>query len=343
MVDKTFHENNGVNLYSPHQVGMLGKNTARRATDNAQFGIVLDIPGTDIKDYFAPLLPWEICLVQGQTSSGKTEFTNWWERMTAAQLKGQGRDEVIIHVHYEESIEAVALQEYGRLLKQRPADFAGGQFTDWSKMDWAMTKIDDVPIWRIGDSAERPEDAPDLTLSNVYRSIRELLSGNVTGEKFKPALCIVDYLQIIPFDPEVKQSGEKDKRRLQVGHDVARLRKMTTHLQCPIIIPGQAKQELKGNNPPMQIPGVYDGVETYEIATRFDRILSLWRPKMTNIVGDEISSPDGAKYTVTENLAFIKVNKQRGGLPSGRVWPLKVNYPDVLYESLYGKSVGDMR
>lgn len=328
---------NKVNIFSPHQVGMLGKSTARRASDNAQFGIGLNVPGTDIGGYFAALLPWEICLVQGQTSSGKTEFTAWWERQIAAQLQAQKRDEIIIHVHYEESLEAIALQEYGRILKRRPADFAGGKFTEWSKMDWAMTEIDKIPVWRIGDSAERPDDAPDLTLSNVYRSIQELLAGNVTGEKFKPAIVIVDYLQIIPFDPELKVSGEKDKRRLQVGNDVARLRKMTTHLQCPIIIPGQAKQKLEGNNPPMMIPGVYDGVETYEIATRFDRILSLWRPKMTHVVGSEITSPDGVKYTVTENLAFIKVNKQRGGLPSGRVWPMKVNYPEVSYESLYGK------
>ena len=115
----------------------------------------LDIKGTlpAIKDYFAPLLPWEICAVQAQTSNGKTLFTNFWERQIVKQLEEQKRDEIIIHVSLEESIEAMAFQEYGRILEQQPANFARGNFTDWAKMQWAMGKIDQTPIWRIGDSS----------------------------------------------------------------------------------------------------------------------------------------------------------------------------------------------
>lgn len=333
-------ENYATNIYSPHDSGMLGYRQAKRAAEHAQFGIELDIPGTDpiIKDYFAPLLPWEICAVQAQTSNGKTYFTNWWERKIAKQLQEQGRDEIIIHVSLEESIEAMAFQDYGRILDQRPADFARGSFTDWARMQWAMSQIDGVPIWRIGDSAESPDDAPELYLSNIYRAIRELVEGRITGEAWKPAVVIVDYLQALPIDPEVKQATRENHRRLQVAQDVFRLRAMTTHLQCPIIVPLQAKQSLEGANAPLMIPGTYDGLETSTIATRFDRIVSLWMPKTTNVIGSNVSNKEGTiNFQVKENQVFFKVNKQRGGLPAGRIWELKIDYEKQEYSSVYWK------
>jgi hypothetical protein len=330
--------NHKSNIYAPNEVSTLGYEQTKRAAEHAQFGIELDIKGTDpaVKDYIAPLLPWEICAVQAQTSNGKTMFTNFWERQIPAQLKRQGRDEIIIHVSLEESIEAMAFAEYGRVLQQKPADFARGNFTDWAKMLWAKSQLDGVPVWRIADSANRPEDAPELTLSNIYRAIKELVSGNITGEKWKPAVVIVDYLQALPIDPEVKKAQHHEQRRLQVASDVFRLREMTKHLQCPIIIPLQAKQDLAGENPPYKIPGMYDGLETSAIATRFDRILSLWMPKTSYTIGSTVSNKDKSiALTVQENQAFLKVNKQRGGLPAGMVWELRVDYETQEYSSVY--------
>lgn len=322
------------NIYAPNEKSTLGYEQAQRAADHNQFGIELDIKGTmpAVKDYFAPLLPWEICAVQAQTSNGKTYFTNFWERQIVDQLKRQNRDEIIIHVSLEESIEAMAFQDYGRILKQKPADFARGAFTDWARMLLAKKEIDGIPVWSIGESANTPDDAPELTLSNIYRSINELVSGRITGEPWKPAVIIVDYLQALPIDPETKSAQKQDQRRLQVMSDVFRLRKMTTALQCPIIVPLQAKQELSGNNLPYMIPGVYDGSETSAIATRFDRIISLWLPKTTHIVGSYASNKDSStSILVKEDQCFLKVNKQRGSLPAGMVWELRVDYEKQEY------------
>ena len=330
--------NHKANIYAPNESSMRGLEQAKKAAEHAQFGIELEIPGTDpaVKDYFAPLLPWEICAVQAQTSNGKTMFTNFWERQIPEQLKRQGRDEIIIHVSLEESIEAMAFSDYGRVLNQKPADFARGKFTDWARMMWAKSQLDGIPVWRIGDSSDRPDDAPELTLSNIYRAIRELVSGNITGEPWKPAVVIVDYLQALPIDPETKQAQQHEQRRLQVASDVFRLREMTKHLKCPIIVPLQAKQELAGENPPYKIPGLYDGMETSAIATRFDRIISLWMPKMSYTIGSTVMNKDKTQsLTVREDQAFLKVNKQRGGLPAGMVWELKVNYETQEYTSVY--------
>ena len=330
--------NHKANIYAPNEVSSRGYEQAKRAAEHAQFGIELDIKGTDpaVKDYFAPLLPWEICAVQAQTSNGKTMFTNFWERQVAAQLKRQGRDEIIVHVSLEESIEAMAFAEYGRVLKQKPADFARGSFTDWAKMLWAKSELDGVPVWRIADSADRAEDAPEMTLSNIYRAIRELICGNITGDAWTPAVVIVDYLQALPIDPEVKKAQHHEQRRLQVASDVFRLRDMTKHLKCPIIVPLQAKQDLAGENPPYKIPGMYDGLETSAIATRFDRMISLWMPKTSYTIGSTVSNKDGSTHlTIAEDQAFLKVNKQRGGLPAGLVWELKIDYQEQDYTSVF--------
>jgi hypothetical protein len=236
----------------------------------------------------------------------------------------------------------MAFTEFGRILEVRPADLARGAYG--SKPDekksllMAKSQIDGIPIWRVAQSAATPEDAPELTLSNIYRAIRELVEGRVTGEKWKPAVVVVDYLQVLPIDAEVKMAKWEEQRRLQVAKDVERLRMITTHLQCPIIVPLQARQDLKGANPPMMIPGTYDGMETSAIATRFDRILSLWLPKTSYPVGTSHSNKDNTvNITVKENQAFIKVNKQRGGLPAGMVWELKVDYQKQEYTDAYWK------
>jgi hypothetical protein len=326
------------NVFSPHESGMIGYKQAQRASEHAQFGIELDIKGTAIKDYFAPLLPWEICAVQGQTSNGKSFFTSWWERKIARQLKAQNRDEIIIHCSFEESIEAMSFQDYGRILKAKSSDFARGSYTDWSKMQWAMGQIDQIPVWRIGDSVNRPKDAPELYLSNVYKAIQELVSGEITGTPLKPAVVVIDYLQALPLDPDIKQATKDNQRRLQVAQDVFRLREMTTHLGCPFIVPLQAKQTLEGNNLPYMIPGTYDGMETSAIATRFDRILSLWMPKTSYLVDSWAYNKDkSVGFQVKENQCFLKVNKQRGGLPAGMVYELRVDFDEQEYYDTFYK------
>jgi hypothetical protein len=331
-------------VYSPHETAMVGYNAAKRAAEHAQSGIELNVPDTgytnspSVSEYFAPLLPWEICAILAQTAMGKSLFTNWWIRQAARQLKEQKREEIIIHVSLEETIEAQAFQEYARILNVKTSDLARGKIVDWENMQWAMTQIDGIPIWRIGDSSERSESAPELYLTNIYRCIRELIKGNVTGDTFKPALVVIDYLQALPIDPEVKSATIDQRRRLQVRSDVYRLRAMTTHLGCPIIVCVQAKQHLEGNNPPMMIPGIYDGEESASISQRFDRIISLWMPKVTHVIGSTIQCENRA-ISVTDNNVFLKVNKQRGGLPTGRIWELKICYDTQEYLGIFGKTV----
>ena len=83
-------------------------------------------------------------------------------------------------------------------------------------------------------------------------------------------------------------------------------------------------------------------METSAIATRFDRIVSLWMPKSNYLIGSTVTNKDQSiQLTVREDQAFFKVNKQRGGLPSGRVWELKVDYETQEYYDVYYNIKGE--
>lgn len=333
-------------IATPKEVADLGLKAIQRAEKFKDVGIPLQIDGSALSEYFAPLLPWEICAIQAQTHNGKTMFTDWWERKTVEHLESVGQSGEIVHVSLEESIEAMAFTEYGRLLDVIPAKLARGEYSDIAKLKIAYVKIGNSRIWRIGESAERPdadllenpeERAADLTLSNIYRALNAMQKGELT-EETKIRLITIDYLQALPIDPEVKKVALDAQRRLQVRNDVYRLRKMTVKLGAPILVPVQAKRELSGANAPYEIPGIYDGEETSSIAQRFDRIISLWMPKVSKPVGTVIYKGDERLFTVEENQVFAKVNKQRGGLPSGKTFELKVDFMKREYYDAYGKS-----
>src|SRR5262249_3509270 len=96
--------------------------------------------------------------------------------------------------------------------------------------------------------------------------------------------------------------------------------------RCGAWVAVQAKQHLSGApSDIIQLPGIYDGEETSAIAQRPDRVLTQWMPKMTRPLNSIFQWGDQA-VRVEENLLYLKVDKQRGGLPSGRTWKCRINF-----------------
>lgn len=310
-------------VYTPPEVSKYTLDAIGDIKQKITRGIAMPIKG--IGDYFAPIMPGQVTVVQAQTSQYKSGFLHFWERGAAAQLIRDGRgDEVIIHVSVEECVEEQGFLMLGRETGEEAGQLARGQVQDWKRLNDAAIKIGTVPIFRIGDSLARAEDMPNLYLSNMYRAINSLVSGEVTGETVKPALITFDYLQAFPIDPEVKKASIKDQRNLQVREDFYRLRQLAAFFKCPVVVAVQAKQDLDKRGD-IAMPGMYDAQESSAIAQRADRIISLWMPKATNSVGSMMQI--GMKQVrVEENMLYIKVNKQRGGLPAGQSWLCRVDF-----------------
>lgn len=317
-----FNERNAV--FTPAETSALGVERVMEMEANRHRAMPLDI--AVIGSYLAPLMPGDLCGVQAQTSNYKSGLINSWEHSLARHLKAKGRDdEVIIHVDTESTIEGLAVQEIARGSDHSIADLSRGNVRDWSKVIQAAGQLASVNIYRIGAALGR-DDMPDLYLSNIYRAIRFMTDGKLTDQKIVPACIFIDYLQALPIDPEVRDANKKDQRRLQVRSDVYRMRRMANYFQCPVVVGVQAKQHMSGHaGPNMCIPGTYDGEETSAIAQRFDRIISLWMPKTTHMVGTSIKHGK-ISIDVEESSIWIKVNKQRGGLPAGQSWPCKIDY-----------------
>ena len=317
-----FKERNAV--FTPAETSSLGVERVREMEASKHRAMPLDI--NEIGAYLAPLMPGDLCAVQAQTSNYKSGLINSWEHSLAKYLQSKGREnEVIIHVDTEATIEGLAVQEIARGSGHSVADLSRGNVRDWSRVIQAAGEIASVNIYRIGAALGR-DDMPDLYLSNIYRAIRYMTDGKLTDQELIPACIFIDYLQALPIDPEVRSASKKDQRRLQVRDDVYRMRRMANYFKCPVVVGVQAKQVLTGHaGKNMCIPGTYDGEETSAIAQRFDRVISLWMPKTTHMVGESLSHRS-IVFGVEEDLIWIKVNKQRGGLPAGRAWKCKIDY-----------------
>lgn len=320
---KEFNPNRAV--YTPAEVATYGKQAIEEVQRSQDRALKFFIPGID--QYFAPLLPGQVCGVIAQTSNYKTGFLYAWEEFAANQLEAEGRtDEIIIHVSVEETIEEQAYLLLGIETGEDAGDLAQGQVQDWSRLEQAAIKIGTIPIYRIGDSLVRADEFHNLYLSNLAKAIIYLRDEILEGKK-KIAAIFWDYLQAFPYDPEISTYGNKEaQRRLQVREDIYRLRRAHAILKCPGVLAIQAKQTLSdAPSKSMYIPGKYDGEESSAIGQRLQRIISLWMPKNNWPLGQKVDYGD-LSYKVEENLLWLKVCKQQGRLPSGRSWPCRISF-----------------
>jgi hypothetical protein len=61
------------------------------------------------------------------------------------------------------------------------------------------------------------------------------------------------------------------------------------------------------------------------VSQRFDRLIATWLPARTYPIGTKLKVGQ-EEILVTDNLLFIKVNKQRGGLPAGRIFICEIDF-----------------
>ncbi|MCC7117841.1 MAG: hypothetical protein IT310_04890 [Anaerolineales bacterium] len=326
-------------IFTPHEVGMAGYEAVQRAIEFEDFGVPLKIRGSSIGDYVAPFLPWELIVIQAQTFNGKTFFMDWLERETAKFFTEKGQERDIVHISHEESVEAMAFTEYGRLLDVLPAKLARGEFKDLAKLRIAMSKIGDSKIWRIADSYENDMDGKDLTMTNIARVLEGMQEGKIT-EPRKIGLVVDDYIQAHPLDPEAGGTDYENKERLTIKADAYKLRAMAKKLVTPFVVGSQAKQKLEGARSPYLIPGMYDSQGSSAIAQRADKVISLWMPKNDYPSGQPVYSGTQLNqvkaFDVTDELAFIKINKQRGGLPAGKTFEVRMDFKNREYIDAYG-------
>lgn len=313
-------------VYTPSEVSAYGLELIESIRDRKDRAIGIGIPF--LEDYFAPLVPGQVAGIVGQTSHYKSALLHLIEHKTAEQLVRQSREnEVVIHVSVEEGIEEQAFLEFARYGGEDAGKLARGIVSDWNNLVKVSYTIAGVPIFRIGDSIKRSEKVQQMHLSNVMKSI------DFIQKEFKvtPAMITIDYLQALPLDSEYKSMDDDSQRRLQVRRDAYRIRQMSIRFNSPVWVACQAKQIL-ANKDAVLIPGMYDIQESADVAQRFDRLIGVWLPARSYPVGTRLKI-GGEEIQVTDDLFIIRVNKQRGGLPAGKIFVCRINYSNNSVES----------
>lgn len=275
-----------------------------------------------IDKYFGAMLPGHLCVIQAQTSNGKSLLIDNWCNYLAERFINHKENEIIIKVDLETYIEDHGMIEIAKRSNETVSGLASGKVKDWQKLMEAVFEINQLGLYRITYGNKRLEDIENLSMNKIVEEVRHLMYKKY-NRKLKVAAIFVDYLQAIEYD-----NVDDNDRRLKVRQDVFALRKMGNEFKCPIIVGVQAKQTLSGyEHKDLMIPGIYDGEETASIAQRADRVVSLWMPKMSHSIGKMLSNIGNlGNVRVQSNTLFIKVNKQRGGLPSGDRWLCEVDY-----------------
>lgn len=312
-------------VYTPQQTAFYGTEMIRAVQAGKYRSLIFPIEG--MRDYVAPLMPFETMVFIAQPSQAKSTMLDFFEMVAAQQLIAQERfDECIIHVSVEETIEAMAFRGFSKIGGENTGNMARGTVKNFDNILMSSTKLASIPIFRIGESSMREDSFKGpLTLSNIERGIKKLVGGDITGDVVKPAGIFVDYLQALPLDPEMRKANIEVQRRLQVRDDVYRLQDWPKIFNCPVVYAAQAKQNMECGTGEWQLPGWKDGEETNAIPQRVDRIITQWLVKQTSPVGARITHGD-ISFTVEEDMIFFKAAKQRGGLPAGRTFPCRINY-----------------
>jgi hypothetical protein len=313
-------------VYTPSQVATYGLNSVRLAKETYESGAGITLPIEEIREYMPPVEPGKLAAIIAQTSNYKSGLMHFMERMSATELaEKDDKKHILIHVSVEESVEDQAYLELARESGEYAGDLSRGIVQDWNKLEESAIRIGEVPIYRIGDSLARSENMPLLYISNMVRAINDLVGGKVLDWQPKVAGIFFDYLQAFPIDPVFRAESRDSQRRMQVRDDIYKLRMLANKYMCPVFVAVQAKQHLEGAHPPIMLPGQYDGEESSSIAQRCDRIVTLWMPKSTHAIGDEIRTKS-LTFAVEDNQLMIKIVKQRGMLPSGKQWMCRVNF-----------------
>jgi len=309
-----------------HQVVSATVDRAEEAGKLAPRG--LRFPYPELRGYCANLLPGRIAQVLAQTSNFKSGFIRYWEKDAIAQLQEQKRNEAVVHVTTEDYVEEIIANWIAAEAGLGTPEFEVGEVKDWQAVRIAAGKLASKPFFLIGASLKYAEDIPTLHMSNILKCLEAIAKGDITGIQVQIGSIFYDYLQAFAYDPEIAKIKGADQRRLQVREDMFRIRKSAAYFNASIVFACQAKQTLDGApSKEFYTPGMYDGKEASEIAEHSDRIFSLWMPARTHGVNNTYSHKMHT-YTAWDNSLWLRVVKQRGKLPAGRVFPFRINFAE---------------
>lgn len=289
-------------FYSPGEVAKYFVDYAARLRDFP--GLRWGVASMDRS--IVPMKPGDLIGVIARPGHGKSTLMAYLARKTAKDIKDAGREnECVVYVSFEQAIE-----EIEAVFQSTPelsvTDIA------WGRADLEQIRTNSVqrvglPVWLMGRSMERRKRLPRMTIDNVYRALAEMEEDY----KIKPALIVLDYIQIVP----IERAAE---RVTQVSEAIVRAKELAAYVAAPIVVGVQAGRAVDTKQ--QKIPGPADCQWASAIEQAADKLIGIWRPVLTEDK-DAIVKINGSEIRVTQQLLIAKLLKQRMA-PAGDVFPL---------------------
>jgi len=327
--------NNGVDdlIYSPSDGVSYAVKYLENARKNLAAGYGLRFPIDEIARNYPvpPLMPGKVMTVQAKSHHGKSAYMNFWQNDLAERLAdNHRREDIIIAVLAENMVEEALI---GEMLRQAERMGKRGELSSMDTVRLVASEIQTTPIYYIGESIARSDDGmPRPTMTNIGRAIGRIIEQRKDkGLKTHIQGVFVDYIQAMPLDNEVLGAMPDKTRRLQVRSDFFGLRRLAVKYKTPCVLASQSKQDFPAPRE-MQVPTLYSHQETSAIPQHTDADIGLWMPK-NDLPYNELITFKKISYRVTENIAWMRINKQRGFDPETlKLLPAATEYHPLIMD-----------
>lgn len=261
-----------------------------------------------IDEVMIPMKPGDVIGVIARPGHGKSTFMAYLARKVARDIQRDKREnEVAVYISYEQSVEEI--ESYFQLID------GAYSLTDISRgnveIETLITNSNRraaLPMWIIGNSITRRKVTPRMTFDRVIESLEYI---EREWQK-KPAIIVLDYVQIIP----IEKSAE---RVAQVTEAIMRTKELANRFACPILVGVQARRDVDEKK--NKIPGAGDCQWASAIEQVADKLIGLWRPILTEEEGAIVGKYNGSPILATKTLLVARLLKQRFG-PAGNTFNL---------------------
>lgn len=305
MAKKPAPGNIGKIVHSPNEVAYLTRRAIEGIHD--QTGIQLGIPAIDA--YLTPGRPGDLITIMGRPGHLKTGLMKFWARCLASEIVKEKADdkECIVFVTWEMATEELGIFDFANIADLPADDISRGKVPiDDMRLTKAAAELMKTPIYVIGHDLKHRRQNARLAMPDIIEALEYIED---TWD-LRPRAVFLDYLQRMAPPPGVRERRHQVEENVHLSKDAAFL------MGCPVIMGVQASRDVDGRK--FKLPQQGDGLESSAIEHAADKMLSLWRPAKTESLGSEIKGWSG--LTVTENLLFIGVQKNRFG-PAGKAFP----------------------
>ena len=285
-------------VFDPSLVSTLTVDSIKAAKDNPDY-LKTGIPQLD--DHYGMQRPRRVNGWLAYTSHGKTSLMNILARNFVSQI---GEDEVIVYATWEDSVEDMTLSYLANVSRVPVVSLFNGNLSvgEWESMMKAATQRATTPLWLIGHSEQKESRRPRLTMTDITAAMEYI----VDKRKKKVRAVFLDYLQ------RINRDDKKGEMRGQYMAIMDSVKDLALDFNTCVNIGTQVGRDIKERK--WKQPQDNDAQETSNFEQTCDGMISLWIPKKTEKIGDQLiekTGVDGQAVFVTENLMMIQTLKQK--------------------------------